>query len=54
MAAVQPLDGTESPEFVAFKAADKIVVDKNLACAEVAGKMFVLYKNLLSENAQLK
>ena len=54
LAAVQPLDGTESPEFVAFKAADIIVVDKNLACAEVVGKMFVLYKNLLSENARSK
>ena len=54
LAAVQPLDGTESPEFVAFKVTDKNVVDKNLACAEVAGKMFVLYKNLLSKNARSK
>ena len=54
LAAAQPLDGTESPEFVAFKAADKILIGKNLACAEVAGKMFVLYKNLLSKNALSK
>ena len=39
---------------MAFKAADKIVVDKNLECIEVAGKMFVLYKNLLSKSAQSK
>ena len=54
MAAVQPLDGPELPEFVAFKAADKVVVDENLACIEVVGKMFVIYKILLSKNAQSK
>ena len=37
-----------------YKAAEKLTVDKNLACAEVAGKMFVLYKNLLSKNARSK
>jgi hypothetical protein len=36
-----PLEGTESPEFVALKAADEKVVDKNLACNEITRKNFV-------------
>jgi len=39
---------------VAFQESEVKVRDKNLACAEVGGKMFVLYKNLLSENARHK
>jgi len=54
MAADEPLAGTVSPELVAFQEAESNVNDKNLACVEVAGKMFVLYKNLLSENARHK
>ena len=54
MAADEPLAGTVSPELVAFQEAESNVNDKNLACVEVAGKMFVLYKNLLSENAHHK
>ena len=43
--------GTVSPELEAFREAKAQLRDKNLACAEVARKMFVIYKNLLSENA---
>ena len=39
------------PELEAFQEAKSKIRDKNLACTEVAGKMFVLYKNLLSKNA---
>ena len=35
-------EGMESPEFIALKAADVNVVNKNLACKEVVEKMFVL------------
>ncbi len=49
-----PPEGFESMEFVASKAADRKVVDKNLDCVDVAGKMFVLYKNLLSNNTRSK
>ena len=51
MAAAEPEPGTVSPELVAFQEAKAKGKDKKLACVEVAGKMFVLYKNLLSENA---
>ena len=51
MAADEPLAGTVSPELVAFQEAKSKINNKHLACVEVAGKMFVLYKNLLS-NAQ--
>ena len=49
-AADKPLAGTVLTELVAFQEAESTVNDKNLACVEVAGKMSVLYKNLL-ENA---
>ena len=51
MAADEPLAGTVLPELVAFQEAKSNVNNKNLACVEIAGKMFVLYKNLLSKNA---
>ena len=54
MAADETLAGTVSPELVAFQEAESKINDKNLACVEVAGKMFVLYKNLLSKNARYK
>ena len=54
MAAPEPEPGTVSPELVAFQEAEAKVNNANLACVEVAGKMFVLYKNLLSENARHK
>ena len=43
MAADEPPPGTVFPELEASREAKHKVVDKNLACAEVAGKMFVLY-----------
>ncbi len=42
------------PELAACAIAEAKVVEKNLAMAEVARKMFVLYENLLSENARHK
>ena len=48
------MDGAASPELEAWEEAEAKVRDKNLACAEVARKMFVLYENLLSENARHK
>ena len=51
MASAEPPAGTVSPELVAFQEAEAKVRDKDLACAEVAGMMYVLYENLLSENA---
>jgi hypothetical protein len=51
MAAAEPEPGTVSPELVSFQEAEAKVNDKNLACVDVAGKMFVLYKNLFSKNA---
>ena len=51
MAADEPPQGTVFLELAALREAERKVNDKNLACAEVAGKMFVLYENLLSENA---
>ena len=42
------------PELEAFQEAKSKIRDKNLACTEVTGKMFVLYKNLLSKNARHK
>ena len=42
LAAPMPLEGTESPDFVASKEADINVVNKNLPCMEFAEKMFVL------------
>jgi hypothetical protein len=51
MAAEEPLAGTVLPELEAFREAEAKVRDKDLACAEVAGKMFLLYGNLLSKNA---
>ena len=51
LAAPDPPAGTASPELAACGIAKAKVVEKNLAMAEVARKMFVLYKNLLSENA---
>ena len=54
IAAEEPPAGTVLPELEAFQEAKAKVRDKNLACAEVAGKMFVLYKNLLSKNARHK
>jgi hypothetical protein len=54
MAADEPPEGTVSPELEASREAERKVVDKNLDCVQVAGKMFVLYKNLISENAWSK
>jgi len=42
------------PELIAVKYAEKKMIMANLKCVAVAGKMFVLYKNLLSENSQTK
>jgi hypothetical protein len=39
---------------VACQEAKAKVRDKNLVCSEVAGKIFVLYENLLSENSRHK
>jgi hypothetical protein len=52
--APEPAVGTVSPELEAFREAEAKVRDKDLNCDEVAGKMFVLYKNLLSKNTQHK
>ena len=54
MAAPEPPAGTVSPELETFHEAEAKVKEKDLACREVAGKMFVLYKNLLRENARHK
>jgi hypothetical protein len=45
---------TAGPELAACAVDEAKVLEKNLAMAEVARKMFVLYKNLLSKNAQHK
>jgi hypothetical protein len=42
------------PELEAYEEAKAKVRDKNLACAEVARKMFVLHENLLSKNSRHK
>ena len=42
------------PELAACGIAKAKIRDKNLAMSEVARKMFVLYKNLLSKNARHK
>ena len=42
------------PELEAYKELEVKVIEKNLDLYKVAGKMFVLYKNLLSKNAQIK
>jgi len=54
MAAAEPPPGTVLLELQALREAKHKVNDKNLACAEVSGKMFVLYKNLLSKNSRSK
>ena len=54
IAADEPPAGTVLPELEAFQEAEGKVRDKNLAFAEIAGKMFVLYENLFSENARHK
>ena len=54
MEADEPLAGAVSLELVAFQEAKRKINNKNLACVEVAGKTFVLYKNLLSENTRHK
>jgi len=46
LAAPEPAAGAASPELAACGIAEAKVVEKNLAMAEVARKMFVLYKNL--------
>jgi len=51
LAAVDP---TAGPELAACGIAEAKVLEKNLAMTEVARKMFVLYKNLLSENSRHK
>ena len=51
LAAVEPPEGTVFPELEAVRDAAKKIVIANLRSVAVAGKMFVLYKNLLSENA---
>ena len=51
MAAPELAPGQASPELEAYEEAEAKVRDKNLTCAEVAKKMFVLFENLLSENA---
>ena len=45
MAAEEPPAGTVLPELEASTAAERLVIDKNLACAEVVGKMFVIQKS---------
>ena len=54
MAAPEPPAGTASPELEACQEAEAKVRDKDLVCKEVAGKMFVLYENLLSKNSRHK
>ena len=54
IAAGLPDAGAVTPELTAFQEAKVKVNTKNLECIEVARKMFVLYKNLLSENARHK
>ena len=49
MAADEPLAGTVLPELVAFQEAESKINDKNLACVEVAGKMFVYTKISLAK-----
>jgi hypothetical protein len=46
--------GDPQPELEAYEEAEAKVRDRNLALIEVARKMFVLYENLLSENARHK
>ena len=53
MAAPEPPAGEILPQLTALREAKRNVDNKHLACAEVAGKMFVLYENFLSENAEL-
>ena len=45
IAADEPLAGFVLPELVAFQEAKIKVNNKNLACVEVAGKMFVIQKS---------
>ena len=54
MAAEEPPEGTTFTELEALREAEIKVIEKNLNCVEVAGKMCVLYKNLLSKNARSK
>ena len=54
MAADESLAGTLSPELVAFQEAKINVNGKNLTRVEVAGKMLLLYENLLCKNARHK
>ena len=54
MAAPEPTAGAALPELAACAIAEAKVREKNLAMAEVARKMFVLYENLLSKNARHK
>ena len=54
MAAEEPPPGTVFMELQALSVAERNVILKKLTCVEVAGKMFVLYENLLSKNARSK
>ena len=53
MAAPEPPAGEISPQLTALREAKQKVDNKNLACAEVTGKMFVLYKNPLRKMLKL-
>jgi hypothetical protein len=54
MAAPAVPAGDVQPELEAYEEAEAKVREKNFARVEVARKMFVLYENLLSENARHK
>ena len=54
MAAEEPPEGTVSPELEAYREWDVKLIEKHLGLVKVAGKMFVLYENLLSKNAWFK
>ena len=49
LAAPDAPEGAASPELAACAVAEAKVRDKNLAMSEVARKMFILYKNLLTK-----
>ena len=48
LAADETSEGTVLPEFEAVRDSEQKIINANLKCVNVAGKMFVQYKNLLS------
>ena len=54
LAAPEPPERTASPEREAVRDSVKKIIENIIICVGVAGKMFVLYKNLLSENSRSK